>query len=131
VFFSFVMLLLILIGNRFREDDRPYGEQSMVAPPAAPPRFARGAVAASLVLALAAAPAAWARFVQGRPAPLVPGALDALAASAPWRPVPVPGSGWQPRFPGAELMARRSFSDGRRRVDLYIAYFATQGPGRS
>ena len=130
VFFSFVMLLLILIGNRFREDDRPFGDARAVldAAPSAP--LLQSLAAAIMVVALAAAPAAWAGFVEARPAPLVAAALDGLAATSPWRPVPVGSGGWLPRYPGADLVARRSFSDGRRRVDLYIAYFTRQGPGK-
>jgi len=125
VFFSIVMVVLMAIGIRYREDDLPYGPPP---PPAAgpPAGLARVAMTAVLMVALVAVLPAWARVVEGRLAPIQPGAFDGLTAAAPWRQVPLTQSGWKPTYPRADATLQRAYTDGSRRVELFIAYFASQ-----
>lgn len=129
VFFSIVMVLLMLVGNRFRQDDLPYGAPPVPAAGAAP-AASRLALAAVVGVALIAVAPAWARVVEGRAAPIHAAALADIRAGGSWRPVALGPSAWRPYYPTADMVTQRAFSDGRRRVDLFVAYFASQGPGK-
>jgi exosortase A len=94
VFFSFVMLLLIVAGLPFREDHKP--EPKVVAParPLRSPRLASLGIAALLAIGLAGA------------APATSRALDQAGARAPERlAVPLPAiEGCEPSADGTQLL---------------------------
>jgi exosortase A len=125
VFFSFIMVLLMLIGHAFREDDQPYGEPP---PPAsdAPPPALRTALAAVVAVALMAAAPAWARIVEVRAAPTRAEAFDLVRPTGRWQPVARHGEGWQPSYPQADATTHRAYGNGTRRAELFIAFFASQ-----
>jgi len=125
VFFSIVMVLLMLAGNRFRQDDLPYGASP--PPPSGPaPAASRVTLAAVASVALIAAAPAWARVVEGRAAPVHAAAFADLRAGGAWQPVALGSNAWRPHYPTADAITQRAYSDGRRRVDLFVAFFASQ-----
>jgi exosortase A len=129
VFFSFVLVLLMLFGNFFREDHLPYGD-APAQPSSPPPVGSRMALAAVGAVALIAIAPAWARTVESNAAPIRAEAFDMIVAGGGWRPVPLQPGGWRPSYPQADATAQRSFTDGSRRVDMFVAYFASQNSGK-
>jgi exosortase A len=129
VFFSFVLLLLILAGNWFREDDQPYGVPPEPAA-SATPTTARFAVVAVLAVALIASAPAWAKVVEGNAAPIRAEAFDMIGMGGGWRAVPLRQGGWRPSFPQADATAQRAYVSGDRRVELFVAYFASQNSNK-
>lgn len=125
VFFSVIMLVLMLVGNQYRDDDQPYGAPPTHVPPATP--GVRVALAAIVAVALIAIMPAWAQVVEGRTAPIRAEALAALSPGAAWRPVALRPQGWAPSSPQADATTHRAYADGDRRVELFVAYFASQG----
>jgi exosortase A len=124
VFFSFIMLLLMLIGNQYREDDLPYGTAPARPLPATP--TSRLVLAAVGSVALIAVMPAWGQVVEGRLAPIRAEAFAGLQPGEGWRATPTRAQGWSPSFPQADATAHRAYTDGNRRVELFIAYFASQ-----
>ncbi len=51
------------------------------------------------------------------------------ASVGAWRAVPEPG-GWRPKFNRAHAQDKQRYSNGRRNLDLYAAYYADQRQGR-
>ena len=127
LFFGVVMLILFWIGSFWREEARPdakvprsvvstqKGSSSLVA--------IMGATIAAVVT-LSIWPVAAARFADATPyrAP----ALQAPAAAGGWQPVPGRLTGWVPRFFNPAARIDQDYSDGTRRVGLYIGYYRNQ-----
>ena len=128
-FFAVVMLAMMWVGLRLRDDAPPTAPAAPAASERAPAaRLAAAAVAAVLVaaagpayLAYAAGPATSSAALSFRPP------ADALqpALSAPAIPE------WQPQFPSADLVSRTGYRgpDGRP-VEVVVAYYRHQGGGR-
>lgn len=125
-FFTVVLLILIFIGLRFREDAEP-----LPPPPAETPR--RGApmalVAAGVAAAvLAASGPAYSAYIRS----LTPNAdLTALSApevEAPWQRLSE-ASDWMPVYPAADATLHETYSDGTHSVDLFVAYYLRQRDG--
>jgi exosortase A len=122
LFFAIVMAGLLWIGWRFRDQgplrDRPFKPNVALA---SPRQFITVAIIALCLVALPPAYAAYlARDRSGMPGPL---ALPDVAA--PWSAI-TEDDGWRPRFPGADLTAQKSFNDGAKRADLFLAYYLRQ-----
>jgi EpsI family protein len=127
VFFAVIMLLLFLIGGRWREAPKHRvaraeplrdDESSLVT--------ARLPVTAALVGMLAVCPpllsATVFADVSGTPLrPLAPSAL------APWTPA-TPIS-WKPAYAGADTELIKSYAADRRVVQLYVAYYGNERQG--
>ncbi|EWY41266.1 membrane protein [Skermanella stibiiresistens SB22] len=130
LFFSIVMIVLLAIGNSFA--DRRLGDfsrEAMAVPLRAggkgwPWRIRTATLAAFVLLAGPAyawtvmAPAEIVSMSTALPAPTVAG----------WRQVP--GTGWQPDFPGADRTLLSAFEGPEGRpVELFVAYYAQQRQG--
>jgi EpsI family protein len=132
VFFSIVMIVLLMIGNSFadrRLGDFPEERRMRHTAPRGWPWRSRTAVLA--VLVLAAGPAyAW--TVMAPPEVTGPKAALPPPAVAGWATGPV--SDWRPSFPGADQTLLTGFkgggfkSDGRR-VELFVAFYRHQRQG--
>jgi EpsI family protein len=95
----------------------------------AAPRFvnASGAVVAAAVLL---GTTAYAEIRESRFAAFGPVALQAPAQLGGWRgPLPLP-SVWVPAFPGAAAELRQTYLRDEHAIDLYVAAYVEQGPGR-
>jgi exosortase A len=127
VFFSIVMIVLLMIGNSFadrRLGDFPEERRMRNTAPCGWPWRSRTAVLA--VLVLAAGPAyAW--TVMAPPAVTGPKAALPPPAVADWAAGPV--SDWRPSFPGADRTLLSGFESGGRRVELFVAFYRHQRQG--
>jgi exosortase A len=124
-FFSLVTLALIGLGLLFR-DEGPLRRRSTPAEPArrGDPRLILAATLAALVIA--AAPRAYAAYVElHRASPPSAELLKAPEVGAPWRPV-ADADDWRPLFATADARLLQAYSDGRRTVRLFIAYYRDQ-----
>jgi exosortase A len=125
LFFSIVMILLLLIGNSFA--DRRLGDFPQAAagtrnaPARGWPWRSRTAVLAALVLA---AGPAYAWTVMAPPAMTASGAALPPPVLSEWSPVPA--SDWRPSFPGADSTLLGGFESSGRRVELFAAYYRHQ-----
>jgi exosortase A len=122
LFFAIVMAGLLWIGWRFRDQgplrDRPFKPNVALA---SPRQFITVAI---IALCLVALPPAYAAYLdQDRSG--MPGPLALPDVAAPWSAI-TEDDGWRPRFPGADLTAHRSFRDGAKRADLFLAYYLRQ-----
>ena len=132
IFFSFVTILMIMLGQSFRE---PPGPDDDVAPdnpgPAAGAAPRKGSVVMATVLALivtALAPAyaglignpGTDRFEQAFTVPDVVGG---------WRRIEARGPAWRPAVKGADAEAIATFEKNGRTVSLFLAYFTHQRQG--
>jgi len=133
VFFGVVILLLLLIGSRWREDDEPIGVPDKDHDNQ--PRFP-GPVRAHPKQTALAALAAFALMGVWQP---VSGRMDSsesaaavhvphIAASNGWVPVPEEIATWQPDLSGARAELRQTFVKDGHRVGLYIAFYRWQTP---
>ena len=125
-FFAVIMLAMIALGLRFRDDDGTAPEPPPPATPGVPP--ARLAGAALLALALATVAPAYAYLSAAGGA--VPAGL-ALALPAPtgaWRAATTPAP-WRPALADADRHAGAGWRAGAARVDLYVAYYWRQRDG--
>ncbi len=138
IFLSLVLFCLLGIGYSFRE---PYSEIAAAAAPSATPAaqpadnqaaarvlsLLRFPAAAAGVLLIAVASWTYATQVVGTDEKSR--ASLSSPAAGPWHAVaPVP-TDWQPTFPNASQEIMQSYSDGARRVDVYLAFFAQQRQG--
>lgn len=133
-FFTLVMIVLLLIGNRFA--DRPIGR---FAPPAAGPapeavpcRPWRAGLAVAAVAAMLAGPAyAWG-MLRPPPAPVWTAAPPPLNPAWPRAAAAAPL--WLPRFPAADHLVLETYRspDGAEpagTVDVFVAAYAWQRRG--
>ncbi len=120
--FLVAMLGQMAVGARYREAAGPVTAGTL-SPLPAPGRVS--AVAAGFVLVAALAPAAGGY--------LLPSGQEPTSARVCLPPLggqaPVAG-GWRPDFPRADATVHRMLQAAGRPVDLYVAYFGSQGPGR-
>jgi exosortase A len=127
VFFSIVMIVLLMIGNSFA--DRRLGEFAeghVTRNKAARGWPWRSRTAALAALVLAAGPAyAWTVMAPHE----VTGSKAALPSPtiAGWASAPV--SDWRPSFPGADRTLLGGFESGGRRVELFVAFYRHQRQG--
>jgi EpsI family protein len=134
VFFGVVILLLLLIGSRWREDDEPIGaydevhdNQLRVAGPV-PDHSKRSrwaAMAAAFALMAVWQPLSGRMDSSERAAAIY---LPRIAASNGWAPVSEEIAAWQPDLSGARAELRQTFVKDGRRVGLYIAFYRWQTP---
>jgi exosortase A len=127
VFFSIVMIALLMIGNSFadhRLGDFP--EERVMRNTAARgwPWRSRTAILAALVLA---AGPAYAWTVMAPPEVTPSKATLPPPAVAGWESGPA--SDWHPSFPGADQTLLSAFESGGRRVELFVAFYRHQRQG--
>lgn len=126
IFFSLVLIALILIGRSF--SDRPDAEQSAAAAGASyvAPNTRKLATAAVLALALAAVGPAVGYAFDSSPVPVAlqqqgPAVGEGWQAGAPF-----PES-WRPRVVRADREITESFSNGAEKVDRFVALYLPHG----
>ncbi len=126
VLFSIVTGLLILIGWSFREPPAAATPNDRPADPGSSLRAVVGVAVAALIIAVALhqlAGHALARSGATAPVFAVP------EPPLPWRLVDDEPADWRPAFQNPDGEARWRFTDGRRQVDVYLAYYARQREG--
>ena len=127
VFFSIVMIVLLMIGNSFA--DRRLGEfpeGHVIRNRAARGWPWRSRTAALAALVLAAGPVyAWTVMAPHE----VTGSKAALPSPtvAGWASAPV--SDWRPSFPGADRTLLSGFESGGRQIELFVAFYRHQRQG--
>ncbi|MBL26768.1 MAG: hypothetical protein CMM50_04345 [Rhodospirillaceae bacterium] len=125
-FFTFVLLVLIFIGLRFREDSEP-----LPPPPAEMPR--RGAplalVASGIAAAiLSASGPAYSSYIRSLTPEANLAALTSPTVESPWQRLPE-ASDWVPVYPTADATLHETYTDGTHSVDLFVAYYLRQRDG--
>ena len=132
IFFAFVTVVLLLIGMTFRDgaplESAPDADAIRRSSTRAVSRRRIGLTASVALLASAIAPA-YAGHISARPVPSAPGALPAPAAAGGWQVTSATRTNWSPVFPAAHAVLQRQYAKGSKRVDLFIAYYATQRHG--
>lgn len=127
VFFSLVIVLLIVIGMQFREDQADDDDAGAPPPPPSGRRIGRfGAVTTAVLIGVAISIApAYAGYVRSLEPAVDLAALSPPTASGGWRMVETTGN-WQPEFPGADAIMHQAYRDNGRQVDLFIAFYGRQ-----
>lgn len=127
LFFSLVIVLLIVIGMQFREDKADDDDAAAPPPPPTGGRIGRfGAVttAVLIVAAISIAPA-YAGYVRSLEPDVDLTALTSPAVAGDWRRVEATGD-WRPRFPGADAILHQAYRHDGRQVDLFVAFYGRQ-----
>jgi exosortase A len=128
VFFSLVLVALILIGRTFSDRNAPGSSRTL-----APNREKASAYAPALALTavglfvpLAAIGPAIAAVLDAPRASL---ALPAVTpgVTPPWMPIGAPVQGWRPIVVRADRELSDSFADGPNRIERFVALYATRG----
>jgi exosortase A len=130
IFFSFVLIMLILLGQTFSDQTRERTVPALmpgtaVRRPKAPMRIAVAAVVC--FLAAASGPAA-AIFLDSTGATRVP--AEPPPVGSPWRESSFP-SDWTPIVAAPARTFRQSFVRGPDRFDRFIALYAGRGRGNN
>ena len=132
IFFSLVTILMIMLGQTFREplgaDDDAVSDSSGSAPDAAP-RKAHMVTAAVLALIVAALAPAYAALVDHQPTRRFEQAFAVPEVAGGWRQVEARGPVWRPQVKGADAEAIATFEKNGRRISLFLAYFTHQRQG--
>ena len=129
IFFGVVMILLIWIGSRWREDIVPH---EVVLDPVGRVQRDQPSLAAIMAATLAAAvivtiwPIAAARLDGTGPHPSL--AID-LQPAAGWAPVADRLTDWTPRFLYPQAQFNQVYAKDAQRVGLYIGYYRNQRDG--
>ncbi len=126
LFFSLVIVLLIVIGMQFREDG-PGDDDVGAAPPAAGGGIGRfGAVTTAVLIAAAISVApAYAGYIRSLEPAIDLAVLTPPAAGGDWRAAGAAGD-WRPRFPGADAIMHQVYRGGAGEVDLFVAFYGRQ-----
>lgn len=130
LFFAAIVFITMWIGLRFRDPVREIPRAAAAPPPSAHRHQWRAfAVMAALSAFAVGFYPAYATY-RLTEAPLAfEGRVAFPASVGAWRAVPDSG-GWRPKFNRAHAQDTQRYSDGRRNLDLYIAYYADQRQGR-
>jgi exosortase A len=126
IFFSFVLIMLVLIGQAF-SDQTDATTAASVGPesPATQPKFSmRMAIAAAACLAAAALGPAASVFMDSADAAQVPS--QAPRVTPPWRES-YSRTDWEPIVAGPVRSYRQTFLRGPDRVDRFVALYAGVG----
>lgn len=132
VFFGIVMLGLLWVGARWREDDLPIaGDSNAVRLP--PPRRVPAALFFGAAVTAVVAAGVWRPLeahVAALPAAVVSvPTLPSLAATERWPEAPA-FTAWKPRYEGYVRELAQSFGKPAAPVSLYVAYYLGQVKGR-
>ncbi len=134
IFFSLVTILMIALGQTFREpDDDANGDDGGTDAPAhghdATPRRGKVAIAAAGALAVASMAPAYAMLVDQSPTASPRQTFVIPDISGGWARVEPRGRTWQPRVSSADAKAIATFRKNGRTVTLSVAYFTHQRQG--
>ena len=133
IFFSFVIVILFLLGLSFRGGDpgakpaRLQRRSEHLAPPSSS-SLMRSAIAGSAAIVVAVAMPTFVDYIESRSVELHTEAIPTPRVEAPWTPSETDGQ-WWPIFPGASVELLQSYTVGDGTVDLYIAYYGRQRQG--
>lgn len=134
VFFSIVMLLLFIVGLRWREDTGKASSQESVPEHSLGPEglrisdqpsyFTPGAmIVVTACLFLTALAPISAKFLWGRQAQAEERDLAAPLVSAPWSTAQDNGFDWEPKFLSPTAEFRQTYQSSSQTVKLYVAYY--------
>ncbi len=133
LFFGFVMVLLTLVGERWREkpwQPEPMSARTSIEEQSGPTDSGASVVVAALIglVILATAPLSVAA-IQGRPSPpAVIQPID-LSVARPWEVTETQAAGWRPYFIGASVEMLQHYKSGAHTVDVYVAYYDQEQNG--
>jgi exosortase A len=129
IFFSLVLLGLMWIGMRFREDGHR-AEALAVAPVLAPRGAGPALVAASfLVLAIGAAAPAYAAWRESRPPTIDRAAIQPPPPAPGWRLIEGAADAWHPVVEPPDIERFAAYQRGADTVFLALAFYETQRRG--
>jgi EpsI family protein len=128
VFFSLVLLGLMWIGMRFR-DDGPLATQMPLAPPTASGSAAPLLLASCLVVLLCAAAPSYAAWREGAPLRVDRGAIQAPHATGDWQLVAEEPGDWRPVVETPDIERFATYRRGADTVNLALAFYETQRQG--
>ena len=132
VFFSFITIVLLLLGMTFRDGGMVEVVPDIEAARAAgqEPAVGRriGIYAIVAVLAGALAPT-YANLIGSGEEPGAPRIAEAPMVDGGWRATGRLATDWMPVYPTAHARLARKYVNGADQVDLYIAYFTRQRHG--
>ncbi len=132
IFFGFVMLLLFLVGLRFRETEEsvPASEVDTAAVRAGEARAPwRCLVAAAACTAFGVGSAAWSDNLHA-PLPQTSTSTAELASTlGPWVRQARAAGDWSPRFNTAAETVLSSYAHGGARVEVFVAFYHDQRQG--
>jgi EpsI family protein len=128
IFFSLVLVALILIGRTFSDRNEPASSRTPPPNREKPSAYvpALAFAAAGLFVPLAAVGPAISAVLDAPRAPL---ALPAIApgVNPSWMPLAAPVPGWRPIVVRADKELFDSFANGPSRIERFIALYATRG----
>jgi len=127
LFFGFVMVLLTLVGERWREQPWQVQPMSIRTSPEkqSGPTDSGAAVVLAAVIGvaiLATAPLAVAA-IQGHPSSPTVIRPIGLSVARPWEVTETQASAWRPNFIGASAEQFQHYKLGAHTVDVYVAYY--------
>ena len=131
IFFALVTVLMIMLGQTFRESDDSAAD---VAPEASrgaadAPTNRRVAAAAATALIVAAVAPAYAEFIANPPISELKQAFAVPDVARGWRRVEARGRAWRPDVNGTDAQAIATFAKNGKTVTLFVAYFTHQRQG--
>jgi exosortase A len=129
IFFSLVLVGLMWIGMRFREDDAR--AQPLEPGSVPPPRAAGAALVASsfLVLAIGAAAPAYAAWRESVPPIIDRAAIQAPPAAGGWQMLTGAADAWQPVVEPPDIERFAAYRRGGDTVFMALAFYETQRRG--
>ena len=133
VFFGVVMLLLFWVGSFWQDTDGAHSKESVVSTASAVPAVSapRRAFFTASIAAIVAA-GIWSPLdatVSQRVAIRSP-VIPQITAAGNWVPSGDEIANWVPRYSGYATNFSQTYTNGNRRVGLYVAYYRGQQKGR-
>ena len=136
IFFALVLALVLALAWRFfdRAADEPAIDAAAIEASPGLTRISspsmRPSLAAVLTAAIFALAAAWS-LASGNARAAVPSLIDLPEVPGWSRTDYAPRFAWEPQAPGADHRLLGSYTDADgRRVDVFVALYSSQGPGR-
>lgn len=129
LFFGIVISIMYLVGMRWADAPLKAAEHAPTSTPVAAPRPAlQWAVAAALAAVIALPQLAWQRIEAIEASAAKPVAVPASLAGG-WQRDTTPLAAWKPVYVEPASEAEATYTDGRHRVGLYVAYYRRQDYG--
>ncbi|MEO8224739.1 MAG: exosortase C-terminal domain/associated protein EpsI, partial [Gammaproteobacteria bacterium] len=128
--FLVAMLLQMAVGLRFRDDPHEPDGEVPAAVPGGQASAAQVAAAVCGIVAVAALAPAYVRFALDQEPTPVAVQLCLASTSPSVSATSGDAEAWRPQFPAADGHLLRTIDAGNRPIDVYVAYYWRQGPGR-
>ncbi len=132
IFFAFVTIIMLIIGMSFR-DQEPVDEaadpeiQRTLLPKVVDTR--RFIVVAAVMLAVTSIAPGYAMVIAGRSIDAVPGPIPPPKVTGGWKLLPASKPPYVPVYPNSHAKFTGAYEKDGKRVDLFIAFFASQRQG--